>query len=145
MTAFAIQVAQNQYLAPDSRQVHAVVSVNATRDAGAAPTRPLVEALLIDCSQSMTGDRIQHAKAAVERAIDLLRDDAFSCVIPGTDPARVVSPLAQATEGNRKAAHAAVRGLKADGGTAMSTWLAQARQEFRKMPDAIHHALLLTD
>lgn len=145
MTAFAIQVAQNQHLAPGSRQVHAVVSVTATRDAGVAPARPLVEALLIDCSQSMSGDRIQHAKAAVERAIDLLRDDAYFCVIAGTDVARLAFPLAQATAGNRKAAHAAVRGLKADGGTAMSTWLAMAREEFRKMPNAIHHALLLTD
>ena len=146
MTAFTIQVAQNQYLAPGARQVHAVVSVTATRQGGpAGRSRPLVEALLIDCSQSMTGDRIEHAKAALERTIDLLRDDAWLCIIAGNEAAHVIFPLSQATPSNKRAAHAAVRRLQAAGGTAMSTWLALALEEFRKMPEAIHHALLLTD
>jgi hypothetical protein len=145
MTAFNIQVSQNQYLAPGQRQVHAVVSVTASKQAGAARARPLVEALLIDCSQSMTGDRITHAKAALERTIDLLRDDAWLCIIAGTETARVAFPLSQATPSNKRAAHAAVRDLQANGGTAMSTWLSLALEEFQKMPGAIHHALLLTD
>jgi hypothetical protein len=146
MTAFNLQVSQNQFLAPGARQVHAVVSITATKQAGgAAPGRPLVEALLIDCSQSMTGDRIEHAKAALERTIDLLRDDAWLCIIAGTEKARVAFPLSQATPSNKRAAHAAVRDLQANGGTAMSTWLSLALEEFKKMPKAIHHALLLTD
>jgi hypothetical protein len=146
MTAFTIQVSQNPYLAPGASLVHAVVSVSATGGGPAAGRgRPLVEALLIDCSQSMTGDRIEHAKAALERTIDLLREDAWFCIIAGTDSARVAFPLSQATPTNKRAAHAAVYRLHAGGGTAMSTWLAQALDEFRKMPAAIHHALLLTD
>ncbi len=146
MTAFTIGVAQNQYLAPGARQVHAVVSVTSSRQGvPVGRSRPLVEALLIDCSQSMTGDRIEHAKAALEKSIDLLRDDAWFCIIAGTETARVAFPLSQATPTNRRAAHAAVRELSASGGTAMSRWLALALEEFRKMPDAIHHALLLTD
>jgi uncharacterized protein YegL len=146
MTAFTIQVAQNQYLAPGARQVHAVVNITSSRQgAAAAPARPLVEALLIDCSTSMTGDRIEHARAALERAIDMLRDDAWFCIIAGTETGRVAFPLSQATATNKRAAHEAARQLQANGGTAMSTWLAQALAEFRKMPDGIHHALLLTD
>src|SRR5262245_36377090 len=128
MTAFTIQVAQNQYLAPGARQIHAIVSVTATREGGATATaRPLVEALLIDCSQSMSGERIEHAKAALERTIDLLKEDAWFCVIAGTETAHVAFPLSQATPTNKRAAHAAVRRLHASGGTAMSTWLALAR------------------
>jgi hypothetical protein len=146
MTAFTIQVAQNQFLPPGARQVHAVVSISATRQAlSASPARPLVEALLIDCSQSMTGDRIEHAKAALQRTIDLLRDDAWFCVIAGTDTAHLAFPLSQATPTNKRAAHAAVQRLRAANGTAMSTWLALALKEFKKMPAGIHHALLLTD
>jgi hypothetical protein len=146
MTAFTAQVSQNQYLAPGCSLVHAVLSVSSTRGGPAASASgPLVEALLIDCSQSMTGDRIENAKAAVERTIDLLRDDAWLCIIAGTETARVAFPLSQATPTNKKAAHAAVRRLTASGGTAMSSWLALAREELRKMPAAIHHALLLTD
>jgi hypothetical protein len=145
MTAFTTQVAQNQYLAPGANLVHAVLSVSAAGGPGGTRTRPLVEALLIDCSQSMTGDRIQHAKAGLEKTIDLLRDNDWFCIIAGTETARVAFPLSQATATNKRAAHAAVRRLQAGGGTAMSTWLRLALEEFRKMPAAIHHALLLTD
>ena len=65
--------------------------------------------------------------------------------LSGTGVAQVAFPLAQATPDNKRRAADAVKGLKADGGTAMSTWLRVAREQFRKKPGAIHHALLLTD
>ncbi len=145
MIAFTAQVSQNQYLAPGTPLVHAVVSVASARTTGGAGGRPLVEALLVDCSQSMTGDRIDRAKEAIQRTIDLLREDAWFCVIAGAESARVAFPLSQATPTNKRAAQAAVRALRATGGTTMSAWLRAALEEFRKMPDAIHHALLLTD
>jgi hypothetical protein len=146
MTAFTAQVSQNQYLAPGANLVHAVLSVTARPDAqGPGRARPLVEALLLDCSQSMTGDRLESAKAALARTIDLLRDDAWFCVIAGTETARVAFPLSQATPTNKRAAHAAARLLHASGGTAMSSWLALAGEELHKVPGGIYHALLLTD
>jgi hypothetical protein len=146
MIAFTIQVSQNPFLAPGADLVHAVVSVSAAADpASRLGARPLVEGLLVDCSQSMEGARIEHAKSAVARAIDLLREDAWFFVVKGTETGRVVAPLAQATPGNKKAAREEVRGLLAGGGTAMSTWLRKALEEFQKMPAAIHHAILLTD
>src|SRR5262249_9138407 len=123
-----------------------VVSVSAARGEGAGSEgRNLVEALLVDCSQSMDGDKLAHAKDAIERTIDLLPPDAWFCVIAGSGSARVPFPLSQAPPTTKRAAKAAVRQLRADGGTAMSTWLEAARLEFRKVPGAIHHALLLTD
>jgi hypothetical protein len=146
MIAFTSQVSQNPYLAPGANLVHAVVSVSATPDAGGGLRgRTLVEGLLVDCSQSMEGARIDHAKEAVSRAIELLRDDAWFFVIKGTDRAQVVFPLTQAMPGNKKAAQQAVHRLLPGGGTAMSTWLRLALEEFRKMPGGIHHAILLTD
>jgi hypothetical protein len=145
MTVFTAQVSQNEFLAPDVDHVQAVVSVSSTPQAGAGP-RPLVEALLLDCSASMGGgEKIQHARQALTTSINLLPEDAWFCVIAGSEMATVAAPLARATAENKRAAQAAVARLKAHGGTAMSTWLAKALQEFRKVPGAIRHALLLTD
>lgn len=143
MTAFTAQVFQNQYLPQGADQVHAVMSVSSAP--GTSVGRDLVEAFLIDCSGSMEGEKIRGARAALSRAIELLREDAWFCIIAGTGVGKVAFPLAQATLDNKCRAAEAVRGLQADGGTAMSTWLRVAQQEFRKKPGAIHHALLLTD
>lgn len=141
--AFTAQVAQNQYLPRGGDRVHAVVSVAC--QGGGAVRRPLAEALLVDCSGSMDGEKSRHAKAAVAAAIDQLRDDASFCVIAGADRADVAVPMTPATPANREAAKTAVARLAATGGTAMSTWLDAALREFAKVPGAIPHALLLTD
>lgn len=146
MTAFTMQVSQNQFLAPGSDLVHAVVSVTAAPSTATGPPRgQLVEAFLVDCSRSMEGPKLKAAKEATAAAIDLLPEDAWFCVIAGAHTARLLAPLARTTPGNKRAAKAAVSHLKADGGTAMSTWLDVARLEFAKVADGIHHALLLTD
>jgi hypothetical protein len=143
---FQVQVAQNQYLAQGADLVHAVMSVSSSGPAGTGlGARPLVEALLIDCSGSMEGAKIRAARDAVVKAIDLLREDAWFCVIAGTNQARLAVPLAQATADNKRNASAAVRALDSNGGTAMSTWLELARRQLEQAPAGIHHALLLTD
>lgn len=120
------------------------MSVSSALATGASG-KELVEAFLIDCSGSMDGDKIRAARGALTKAIELLRDDAWFCVIAGTGVAQVAFPLAQATPENKRRAAEAAKGLRADGGTAMSTWLRVACDQFRKKPGAIHHALLLTD
>lgn len=145
MTAFTMQVHQNPYLAQGAAEVHAILSVAADGAATAGRKGKLAEAFLIDCSGSMDGEKARSAKDAVERAVDLLSDDAWFCVIAGNEGSTVVFSLAPATPANKHAAHAAIRKLKAGGGTAMSTWLEAARAEFARRPDLIHHALLLTD
>jgi hypothetical protein len=146
MTAFTTQVLQNQLLSAGANVVHAVLSVSASSPAAAGlQGRPLAEAFLVDCSRSMEGSKVDSAKAALQKTIDLLRPDAWFCVIAGTERAKLVFPLSQATPTNKKAAKSAVRSLLPGGGTAMSTWLDMAKGELRKIPGAIHHALLLTD
>lgn len=147
MPAFQVQVFQNQYLAQGADQVHGVMSVTSSEASGPAAPRggKLVEAFLIDCSGSMEGEKIRSAKQALAKTIDLLREDAHFCVVAGTAVAGVVFPLSPATDANKQAAKAEVKQLRANGGTAMSTWLTMALREFQKVPGAIHHALLLTD
>lgn len=145
--AFTAQVAQNPYLPRGGNLVHAVVSVASTGAAVAGPGgRPLAEALLVDCSGSMDGEKIRNAKAAVAVAIDQLRPDSSFCVVAGSDRASVVYPMAPATDPNKAAAKQVVGRLTAGGGTAMSTWLTAALGEFGRVKTGhIPHALLLTD
>ena len=154
MTSISAQVSQNQYLAEGADLVHAVISVTSgsATAAAAGPGGPgkgvrqrLVEALIVDCSGSMGGEKIRQTRQAVTKAIDLLHDDAWFCVIAGAEAGKVLVPLTRATHENRRDAEKAVRHLGASGGTAISQWLRTARDELHKMPDGIHHALLLTD
>jgi hypothetical protein len=144
MMTFSAQVSHNPFLAAGADRVHAVLSV-ASSPAGAGSGR-LAEALLVDCSASMGGEKSRHAKQAVTTAIDLLPEDAWFCLVAGRDKAEVVFPLAPARAGNKKIARLAVQRMLSNGGTAMSTWLAEADRELAKAPpSSIRHALLLTD
>ena len=102
-----IAISQNQYLAQGSDLVHAVMSVTAGsalprcrtgRRSCPGPVRQtLVEALIVDCSGSMDGEKIMQTRQAVNKAIDLLHDDAWFCVIAGSARGKVLAPLTQAT------------------------------------------------
>ena len=53
--------------------------------------------------------------------------------------------MARSSEATRAQAKSAVSSLHAGSGTAIGTWLARAADLFAKVPDAICHAILLTD
>jgi hypothetical protein len=143
MATFTAQVFQNPYLARGASLVHAVVSV--TCAGTPALRRSIAQAFLIDCSNSMSGEKIRCAQAALEGAIDLLPDNDSFCVVAGSASAALAYPLSPATREHKAAARAAVGRLKAGGGTAMSTWLDLARRELDRAPEAVRRALLLTD
>src|SRR5947209_19325265 len=119
----------------------------------------MMEVFLLDCSASMTDppSKLAAVREATCRAIDRLRDNTYLAVVSGRRAARVVYPpprwegtgaeplTVAATDQTRQEAREAVAKLYAEGGTAISTWLALARHLFGARPDAIHHALLLTD
>ncbi|WP_241247581.1 hypothetical protein, partial [Candidatus Protofrankia datiscae] len=71
-------------------------------------------------------------------------------VVSGDSSARVVYPtsgtgLAEASAATRSAAKDAVRGVQADGGTAIGQWLTLTRSLMTTRPGAARHAILLTD
>ena len=152
---FAFEVNQNEFLAAGSREVHAVVTLTASSSlaSGARPATGTdnVEVIIIDTSGSMDYPRtkIMAAKEATKVAIDALRDGAYFAVVAGTEGARVVYPtggqLLRADDRTRHEAKEAVNRLSANGGTAMGRWLAQAGRLFDAHPNAIKHAILLTD
>ena len=145
---FKVEAFHNPYLPPDTRRVDAIVTVNAQDDGtmtrGRAG-RTSTEALILDVSGSMQGERLISVKNAARKAIELLDEDTLFFVIAFNHEAGLVYPLTRATPTNKHTAAEAVKRLVAGGSTRLSSGLALARQEFGKAPNTIRHALFLTD
>ena len=154
MLSFDAQVYQNEYLSAGAAEVNAIVTITGSTGATARPggRHPTAAAIIIiDCSTSMNypKTKIQAAKRATAAAIDALRPGTAFAVIAGTHLAEVVYPmsgrLVPADAASKAVAKRAVARLEPGGGTAMSTWLDLADQLFADRPDALRHAILLTD
>jgi len=158
---FTVEVFQNEYLPQGGREVNAIVTVTATGDdseagAPATPGTPgtlgaeAAEVIIFDRSSSMDypPTKLKAAKQATAAAIDTLRDGVWFGVVAGNHEARMCYPqagLARADAVSRGRAKAAVATITADGGTAIGQWLQAAARLFAGHPDAIRHAILLTD
>jgi uncharacterized protein YegL len=147
MTQFKAEVFQNQYLIEGSREVHAIMTVNAGENAGNATSTSgsRLFGIICDTSGSMGGQKIRSAKEAMTKIVNLLPEDASFFIVTGASSARLVVPACQATPENKQRAIANLRSIDATGGTLISTWLTEALQQFKKMPNTIRQALLLTD
>jgi len=137
------------YLDGGATAVDVVVEVTARDGAAAGKPVEAAEVIIIDCSRSMTGEKISAARAATKAAVDCLRDGMHFAVIAGTIGARQVYPpaggLAVSGPETRAYAKKAVSALRADGGTAIGTWLVAAAELLMMRPGAVAHAILLTD
>ncbi|GAA0929673.1 VWA domain-containing protein [Nonomuraea longicatena] len=150
MADFIVHIDQNKYLSTDGREVHAVLTVSSTGTVTAEAARAeAAEIIIVDVSGSMGGSKIREARAAASAAVDALRDGAHFAVIAGNQDAVVVYPrgerLATSDPRTRKEAKEAVKRLSAGGGTNMGVWLGLAEKVFRQRPEAIKHAILMTD
>lgn len=141
---FRLEDFLNSYLPAGTRRVDAIVTVTAEGDSTTVRSQTVV-GLILDKSGSMQGDRMNAVKHATRKMIELLDESVYFFVIAFADQAVSVFPLAQATPENKMAADAQVRRIEAGGGTRMSTALTLARDEFLKMPTALHYGLFLTD
>lgn len=147
-TDFTLELSQWKYLSTSDTLVHAVLTVTAS---GGGVANEAAEVLLVDCSGSMDWPptKIAAARKATVAAIDALRDGVLFAVVQGTEVATVVYPtwseLVPADRETRAQAKAVASRLLPSGGTAMGTWLAQARHLLGRHPNAVRHAVLLTD
>ena len=144
---FRVESFLNSYLPAGTKRVDAILTVTADAGGGAvaAARTQAVVGLIIDISGSMQGERINSVKHATRKVIELLDPNSYFFVVAFSDRPTSVFPLAQATPQNKMLADAQVRRIEAGGGTRMSTGLMMARDEFLKMPQALHYALFLTD
>ncbi|MEU5834182.1 VWA domain-containing protein [Streptomyces diacarni] len=161
---FSVDVYQNEFLPEGAREVNAIVTVTSTGGGttGGLPL-PATDAghggagadaavvIMVDCSGSMDypPTKMRNAREATAAAIDTLRDGVRFAVVAGTHKAREIYPgdgsLAVAGGTTRWEAKDALRGLSANGGTAIGTWLTLADRLLGSADVAIRHGILLTD
>jgi hypothetical protein len=93
----------------------------------------------------MDGGKIYAAKDAMVRMVWMLPADAWFFIITGAENADLVVPAIQASQENKQRAVAAIKKIRAVGGTCISTWLGKAIDQFGALPGAIRQGILLTD
>jgi len=155
LPGFTVDIDQNPYLPAGGRDVSVIVTVTADATDGgpaaAAPGGGSAEIVIIDCSGSMDYPpaKMTEARAATAAAVDVIRDGTWFAIVAGTSTAWPVYPadgsMAVASERTRADAKAALRQLRASGGTAIGQWLRLANKVFRTSPATLRHAILLTD
>ncbi|PJJ76867.1 von Willebrand factor type A domain-containing protein [Sediminihabitans luteus] len=151
MAEFTAEVFQNPYLGPGGTDLHAIVTITAQGVEGTSPEA--AEIILVDTSGSMTGPALEAAKHAAQVAVDQIADGTWFAIVSGSHVAQRTFPYPNARlamvpmePGARAEAKRAISGMRAQGGTAMSTWLALADELFATVPQATRrHAVLLTD
>ena len=146
-TQFTAEVFQNQFLPQGSREVHAIMTVNAgeNTEISSSGLGDRLFGIICDTSGSMGGQKIRSAKDAMIKAVNMLPEEVHFFIVAGASQARLVAPLMQATPENKQQAIFHIRSIEASGGTLISTWLSAALKQFQRMPTAIRQALLLTD
>jgi hypothetical protein len=152
MPTFTAQVFQNEYLPQGEGTVDAVVTVTAGDDVTPAATEA-VEILILDRSGSMNeegGAKIRAAREAACAAVEQLRDDVWFAVLGGNTTTELIFPdpsdvLARASRVTKERAQRCIKRVQAEEGTAIGGWLLTAASLFSHRPQAIHHAILLTD
>jgi hypothetical protein len=161
MADFTAEVFQNEFLPDGGTDLHAIVRVTSTGasagasgGAGRAPADPgsAAEVILIDTSGSMGRRGVQAAGEAAEAALAEITDGTLFSIVSGNGTAQIIYPyshqgaLVPMSSHTRGEANRAIDGLRAQGGTAMGTWLTLARQIFQTVPHVTkRHAILLTD
>jgi hypothetical protein len=153
MATFSADVYQNEFMPDGGTDVHAIVTVSCSGagEAGQSGSGDAAEIVLVDTSGSMSGENIAAVQRAAAAALDQVLDGVWFAVVAGSHQALLAYPLdgsamARMDERTRSEAKRAVAGFRADGGTAMGTWLTLATRLFAAVPSVTQrHAILLTD
>ncbi|WP_018654437.1 VWA domain-containing protein [Actinomadura flavalba] len=145
---FGFTVDQNPYLPAGGREMHAVLTVQAS---GVARASRAAEVIVLDASGSMSySGKMAAAKAAARAAVHAIRDGVLFGVIVGANEPRMIFPtrdvrLVPMTPDTRRNALDAIGRVEPAGGTAIGGWLLMAHRLLAPHDDAVRHAILLTD
>ena len=154
MSDFVAEVFQNEFLPAGAETADAIVTVRSSgggATAAPAASTERVQLIIIDTSGSMTeegGRKMRAARDATNAAIDTIEDGVNFAVIGGNGGAYMIYPhegLATASASTKVEAKDRVTRVQAKGGTAIGTWLQAAAYLAGLKPNAISHAVLLTD
>ncbi|MDR0848145.1 MAG: VWA domain-containing protein [Propionibacteriaceae bacterium] len=155
MAIFTSMVYQNEFLADGNTDVNAIIRIDCAEAgvAGQSGAGDVGEIVIVDTSASMGLINMQAAKDAAMVAVDTILDGTYFSIIAGNHSAYLAFPrvtsgpgMVRMSPSTRATAKQAIAAFRADGGTAMGSWLLLARSLFRSIPSlAGKHAILLTD
>ena len=153
MAEFSAAVYQNEFLPAGGTDVNAIVTLTCAGAGAAGQSGDAGEIVIVDTSGSMGRTKLEAAKVAAAAAIDQIIDGTWFAVVAGSHQAFLAFPQARSGAGmvkmdanTRYQAKQAVGQFRADGGTAMGTWLSLAGRLFESIPFLTQrHAILLTD
>jgi Mg-chelatase subunit ChlD/uncharacterized membrane protein len=101
-------------------------------------------ALVIDCSGSMTGDKLMMARAAAAAAVDVLSARDYISVTAFDEAPHVICTTTQLD--HRASVKSKIAKIVAMGGTFMEPAILKARESFTQAKDAaVRHMIILTD
>lgn len=107
--------------------------------------QPLELVFVLDCSGSMSGKPIEHAKAAIERGLQLLRPgDSFQIIEFSLKASQLGNAPLEATPENLQAGLNYLQSLRSGGGTMMITGI-KAALDFPHDPQRLRFVCFLTD
>lgn len=113
-----------------------------SEDAG---TAPINICLVLDCSTSMKGEKLEIVKATATQLIQRLKAQDIFSVVSFSDRAEVVLPATR--QANIQRSENKIRTLQTSGGTEILQGLKAGYEEVRRYasPHSINHIILLTD
>lgn len=155
MADFSSAVFQNEFLPDGGTDVNAIVTIGCTGagSAGRTGSGSAGEIIAVDTSGSMGTTNMHAAKQAAMIALDNILDGTYFAVVAGNHKAYLAYPIVQTgagmvtmSAGTRAEAKRAIGDFRAEGGTAMGTWLNLCRALFDSIGNlANKHVILLTD
>jgi hypothetical protein len=155
MAEFTSAVYQNEFLPDGGTDVSAIVTIRCTGagSAGRTGSGDAGEIVVVDTSGSMGVANMNAAKQAAMIALDNILDGTYFAVVAGNHKAYLAYPMVQTGAGmvrmdarTRAEARRAISFFRAEGGTAMGTWLNLCKALFASIGNlAQKHVILLTD
>lgn len=129
----------------ESQLIYMLLEVSPREDKESLPTPPLNICLVLDCSTSMQGDKMDMVKATAIQLLRSLRaEDVFS-VVAFSDRAEVIIPAA--LNADKKKQESRIQMMQTSGATEIYNGLLAGLQEIRRTidPSRVNHIILLTD
>jgi hypothetical protein len=155
MAEFTSAVYQNEFLPDGGTDVNAIVTIRCTGAgaAGRTGSGDAGEIVVVDTSGSMGVANMNAAKQAAMIALDNILDGTYFAVVAGNHKAYLAYPMVQTGAGmvrmearTRAEARQQISYFRAEGGTAMGTWLNLCKSLFGSIGIlAQKHVILLTD
>lgn len=113
--------------------VHLVLTLTAPKVDWQAKRAPVCIVPVIDCSSSMSGDKIAYAKKSVLKLLDHLQPGDFAGVVRFSTESSTLAPPAEMTQKRRDELKAKVGDLQSDGWTNFSGGMCDALEHVNKL------------